>query len=132
MNLGQAQLKPVEQDKTPIVIVDDTGAVVRSFGDNVQQFDGPAMFCNAAGTPYSTLKWVAPSGEGVDKRLLDALETFLTPLITDDDFWSIEWRIRPSIERGEGYVQVRCRLVIHKSSNRPAMVASVQAAFDHD
>jgi hypothetical protein len=119
MNLGQATLKSVNQEKTPIVILDTNGNPLRAFGDDVQQYEGPARARNAAGIPFATLRWLAKDEDGVENRLMDAFEAYLTPIIADNDFWSIEWRGLPTIERDHGQAQIRCRLIVHRRSNRP-------------
>lgn len=116
--MGTAKLAdPVK--RTPIEIKDTDGNIVRAFGDDAQQFDGPMMYSNAAGTPYVTLRWKT---EDISDRavviLLNALEVYLTPVIKDGDFLSIEWRVRPTIEREPDHTLIRCRLIVHKRSGR--------------
>ncbi len=118
MKIGEAQIKVVPSE-TPVEVVDEAGEVLRSFGGDVPQIDGPARAWNAAGTPYATLRWYADDVPGVDARLLDALQVYLSPLINDEDFWGIEWRRRPVLQREAGKVQLTCRLIVHKRSNRP-------------
>lgn len=118
MNIGEATVKSGDHEKTPVVVLDTSGNPVRAFGDDVQQYEGPARAMNAAGIPYVTLRWVALDNDGAEKRLIDAFEIYLMPIITDEDFWSIEWRALPVIERDHGKVQIRCRLIVHKRSNR--------------
>lgn len=114
--MGQAQLRVVT--KTSIEVRDTGGAVVRSFGDEVPQHDGPKMSRNAAGNPSQRGVWSADDVPGVDARLLDALQIYLTPIIQSDDLWSIEWRMQPELMRDAGKASVRCRLIIHRRSAR--------------
>lgn len=131
----------------PIEVKNAKGEVVVSIGQDVIQADGIPSTFNIAGTPYetfafmykaSTVEEIEDFGYAVVQK---AFTQWAEQLLTDEDLYSIEWRVRPSLELGETRVDVtildaetgktrpgvevvqtimiRTRLVVHKRSARP-------------
>lgn len=131
----------------PIEVRNEKDEVILSIGEYVAMADGVPRACNIAGVPYETVAFgykavrieeIADIGIEIVKQ---AFKFWAETLIHDDDFYSIEWRIRPRMEQSEWRqdavvidpvtyeqregveimqtVVIRARLLAHKNSVRP-------------
>ncbi len=131
----------------PIEVRKADGSIFCSVGGELFQGDGPPRAWNLAGVPYETVMFAyrAPTIEEVQDFGYAAVRNAFIEWaegILDEDFWSIEWRIRPTFEEGESPFEatildaetgmprkgmemmytasIRCRLIVHKRSTRPS------------
>ena len=145
----------VDADEGPIEITDEAGRVRLSVGEKVFQGDGIPRAWTIAGAAYETVlvSRYTPVREVIENagivdvliaQVLDEAELRLRAVITDEDFWSIEWRKRPLLKIGQTRdeeariidketlverlgtevmheVTVRWRWFVHKRSARPQM-----------
>lgn len=139
--------EPKEVFESPIEVTNEKGNVILSVGEDVNMGDGRSAAINLAGTPYETVLFAyrAPLVEEIEDfgyaAVVNAFRSWAEGIINDEDFYSIEWRFRPKLERTEIHVDativdattgkhrrglevmqavsIRARLIVHKRSSRP-------------
>ena len=138
---------PAEDYEGPIEVKSASGQVMCSVGENVFMVDGPPLSWNAAGTPYETLlvRYVGLTQEECEDigmaKIFKDFSARMAEIINDEDFWSLEWRLRPTLEYNAYHdteariidketgqerqgielkqaIDIRCRFIVHKRSAR--------------
>lgn len=133
----------------PIQVFDTKGTMVLEVGEEVHQADGIPRAMALCGTLYDTVVFAYQAQHIEDIEdigyvvVLKAFKAWAENMIQDEDFYSIEWRVPPMLDGPNEYhasaiivdsetgehrkglelrwaIQLRCRLIVHKRSTRPA------------